>query len=98
VSPQGPVRLRMGPSGASSRFLVEYPLERYELYAHRQSSTIEQYDYQQNIDSDSIDVVKVVLNLDRSIAKNEPQWYELEKADIMDDKTFPLAMKSCISH
>jgi hypothetical protein len=57
-----------------------------------QSSTIEEYDHQHNIDSDSSDVVKVVLNID------EPQWDELEKADIMDYKTFPFAMKSCISH
>jgi hypothetical protein len=63
-----------------------------------QSSTIEEYDHQQNIDNDSSDVVKVVLNLDQSVAKNEPQWDELEKAIIMDYKTFPLAMKSCISH
>jgi hypothetical protein len=60
-----------------------------------QSSTFED---QHNIDSDSSDVVKVVLNIDQSIEKNEPQWDELEKADIMDYKTFPLAMKSCISH
>jgi hypothetical protein len=43
-------------------------------------------------------VVKVALNIDQSIEKNEPQWDELEKADIMEFKTFPLAMKSCISH
>jgi hypothetical protein len=43
-------------------------------------------------------VVKVVLNIDQSVAKNEPQWDELEKADIMDYKTFPLTMKLCISH
>jgi hypothetical protein len=35
VPPQELVRSRTGPSGVSSRFLVEYPLERYELYAHR---------------------------------------------------------------
>jgi hypothetical protein len=29
-----------------------------------QSSTIEEYDHQHNIDSDSSDVVKVVLNID----------------------------------
>jgi len=63
-----------------------------------QSSTFEDYDHQHNIDSDSSDVVKVVLNIDQSIEKNEPQWDELEKADIMEFKTFPLAMKSCISH
>jgi len=34
VPPQGPVHLWTGPSGASSRFPVEYPLECYELYAH----------------------------------------------------------------
>jgi len=62
------------------------------------SSTIEEYDHQHNIDSDSSDVVKVVLNIDQSVAKNEPQWDELEKADIMDYKTFPLTMKLCISH
>jgi hypothetical protein len=63
-----------------------------------QSSTIEEYDHQHNTDSDSSDVVKVVLNIDQSVAKNELQWDELEKADIIDYKTFPLAMKSCISH
>jgi hypothetical protein len=41
VPPQGPVRSWMGPSGASSRFLVEYPLERYELYAHTLAVGIE---------------------------------------------------------
>jgi hypothetical protein len=34
VPPHRPVCSRTGPSGASSRFLVEYPLERYKLYAH----------------------------------------------------------------
>jgi hypothetical protein len=63
-----------------------------------QSSTFEDYDHQHNIDSDSSDVVKVVLNIDQSIERNEPQWDELEKADIMEFKTFPLAMNSCISH
>jgi hypothetical protein len=38
-----------------------------------QSSTIEDYDHQHNIKSDSSDVVKVVLNIDQSIEKNEPQ-------------------------
>jgi hypothetical protein len=46
----------------------------------RQSSTIEEYDHQQNIDSDSSDMVKLVLNIDQSVAKNEPQWDELEKS------------------
>jgi hypothetical protein len=40
----------------------------------------------------------MVLSIDQSVAKNEPLWDELEKADIMDNKTFPLAMKSFISH
>jgi hypothetical protein len=34
-----------------------------------QSSTIEEYDHQHNIDSDSTDVVKVVLNIDQSFEK-----------------------------
>jgi hypothetical protein len=42
-------------------------------------------------------VVKVVLNLDQSIAKNEPQWDELEK-QILWITMFPLALKACISH
>jgi hypothetical protein len=40
----------------------------------------------------------MVLNIDQNVAKNEPLWDELEKADIMDNKTFPLAIKSFISH
>jgi len=32
--PMGPVRSRMGPPGASSRLLVEFLLECYELFAH----------------------------------------------------------------
>jgi hypothetical protein len=42
------------------------------------SSTFDDFDHQHNIDSDSSDVVKVVLNVDQSIEKNEPQWDELE--------------------
>jgi hypothetical protein len=53
-----------------------------------QSSTIEEYDHQHNIDSESSVVVKVVLNIDQSVAKNEPQWDELEKQILWITKHF----------
>jgi hypothetical protein len=36
-------------------------------------------DYQQALNNDSTDVVKVILNLDRQMENHEPQWDELEK-------------------
>ena len=53
-----------------------------------QSSTFEDYDHQHNIESDTSDVVKVVLNIDQSVAKNEPQWDELEKQILWITKHF----------
>ena len=55
-------------------------------------------DYQQALNNDSTDVVKVILNLNRGVENHEPQWDELEKVEVMDFNKFPLAMKSCISH
>ena len=55
-------------------------------------------DHQQAVNSDSTDVVKVILNLDRQMENHEPQWDELEKVEVMDFNKFPLTMKSCISH
>jgi len=55
-------------------------------------------DHQQPLNNDSTDVVKVILNLNRSVENHEPQWDELEKLEVMDFNKFPLAMKSCISH
>jgi hypothetical protein len=57
-------------------------------YVSGQSSTIEENDHQHNIDSDSSDVVKVVLNIDQSVTKNEPQWDELEKQILWITKHF----------
>ncbi len=55
-------------------------------------------DHQQPLKNHSNDVVKVILNLNRSVENHEPQWDELEKLEVMDFNKFPLAMKSCISH
>jgi hypothetical protein len=37
-------------------------------------------DHQQAVNNDSADMVKVILNLDRQMENNEPQWDELKKS------------------
>jgi len=63
-----------------------------------QSYNFMESDHQQPLNNGSTDVVKVILNLNRRVEKNEPQWDELENLEAMDFNKFPLAMKSCISH
>jgi hypothetical protein len=41
-------------------------------------------DHQQSLNNDSTDVVKVILNLNRSVENHEPQWDELENLEVMD--------------
>ncbi len=40
-------------------------------------------DHQQPLNNQSTDVVKVILNLNRSVENHEPQWDELEKLEVI---------------
>ena len=52
----------------------------------------------QSSTSGSVDIIKVILNLDRNVENHEPKWEELEQKEVLNFEEFPLAMKSCISH